>query len=61
MAEGLTSHAIGRRLFLTENTVKTHLKRIYQHLGVQGRSQALAVAYESEWWGYEPPQVLRLR
>jgi DNA-binding CsgD family transcriptional regulator len=60
VATGLTSHAIGRKMYLTENTIKTHLKRIYQLLGVSSRSQALAVAYEHDWWGQAPPDRLRL-
>ena len=42
LAEGITNKEIGRRLGLTEGTVKVHLHRIYRKLGVANRT-ALAV------------------
>lgn len=44
VAAGLATDEIGRRLFLGESTVKTHLNHIFRKLGVANRSQALAVA-----------------
>ncbi len=38
--EGLTNKAMGRRLFVSVDTIKTHLKHIYAKLGVSNRSQA---------------------
>jgi DNA-binding NarL/FixJ family response regulator len=35
VADGLTNHEVGRRLGLTEKTVKNHLQNIYTRLGVQ--------------------------
>lgn len=35
--KGLANKQIGRELKITEGTVKTHLHRIYQKLGVMGR------------------------
>jgi DNA-binding CsgD family transcriptional regulator len=35
---------IARALFVTENTVKTHLTSIYRKLGVDRRADALQVA-----------------
>ncbi|WP_205712505.1 response regulator [Euzebya rosea] len=40
VAEGLANKQIGRRLGITERTVKAHLTRIYQAIGVQDRTQA---------------------
>lgn len=37
---------IGRALFVTENTVKTHLASIYRKLGVERRAEALRVGRE---------------
>jgi LuxR family maltose regulon positive regulatory protein len=37
-------YLIARELYLSESTVKTHLRRIYKRLGVSTREQALAVA-----------------
>lgn len=44
VAEGLSNQAIGRRLFLTEGTVKSHLVRIFGKLGVDSRTAAVAAA-----------------
>ncbi len=38
-ASGLADHEIAEGLFLTINTVKTHLKRVYEALGVHNRAQ----------------------
>jgi DNA-binding NarL/FixJ family response regulator len=40
VAEGHTNAQIGRRLFITEGTVKQHLRGAYKILGVKNRSQA---------------------
>jgi LuxR family maltose regulon positive regulatory protein len=44
LGEGLSNRAIGARLFVSENTVKFHLKAIFAKLGVTTRAQAAAVA-----------------
>ncbi|WP_328396122.1 response regulator transcription factor [Nocardia sp. NBC_00416] len=44
VAEGLSNLAIGRRLHLTEGTVKSHLARVYTKLGVDSRTAAVANA-----------------
>lgn len=41
---GLTNRDIGDRLFLSPDTVKTHLGNIYRKLGVDGRTRAVVVA-----------------
>jgi LuxR family maltose regulon positive regulatory protein len=41
MAEGLTNPEIGKRLFLSPNTVKAHSRTIYSKLGVNNRTQAV--------------------
>ncbi|MER7915470.1 MULTISPECIES: response regulator transcription factor [unclassified Streptomyces] len=46
LARGLPNHAIARALFISEATVKTHLRRIYDKLGVDTRAGAVAVAKE---------------
>ncbi|MGN8247012.1 response regulator [Cellulomonas soli] len=46
VARGLSNAAIGRELFITEATVKTHLLRIFAKLGVDDRTRAVTVALE---------------
>ncbi len=43
-AAGRTAADIGKQLFLSPATVKTHLQRIYQKLGVSDRAAAVAAA-----------------
>ncbi|MFE6199194.1 response regulator [Streptomyces sp. NPDC057838] len=46
LARGLGNREIARALFISEATVKTHLRRIYDKLGVDNRAGAVAVAKE---------------
>ncbi len=46
IANGLTNRQVGERLFVSENTIKTHLNSIYTKLGVNRRTQAIARARE---------------
>lgn len=41
LAQGHTMPAISERLFVSENTVKSHVKRIYQKLGIHARSELI--------------------
>jgi DNA-binding NarL/FixJ family response regulator len=40
VAEGLSNAEIGRRLFLSESTIKQHLRAAYKLLGVSNRTEA---------------------
>lgn len=44
LAEGLSNAQIASRLFVSPNTVKTHLGRLYEKLEVSRRTQAVAKA-----------------
>ena len=46
VARGFTNREIATRLFLSEGTVKTHVKRIFSKLGLHDRTQAVILAYE---------------
>jgi DNA-binding NarL/FixJ family response regulator len=44
IAEGCTNLEIGRRLFISEKTVRNHVTRIFEKLGVRSRAQAIVLA-----------------
>jgi DNA-binding NarL/FixJ family response regulator len=44
MVRGLSNRAIGQRLYIGEETVKTHARGVYRKLEVSDRSQAIAAA-----------------
>jgi DNA-binding CsgD family transcriptional regulator len=41
IAEGLSNREIGERLFVSENTIKTHSSRLFEKLGVGRRFDAI--------------------
>jgi DNA-binding CsgD family transcriptional regulator len=47
MAAGLSNREIGERLFVSENTVKTHATRLFDKLSAQRRTQAVHRAKEA--------------
>ena len=46
LARGLSNEAIGKELWVAEQTVKFHLTNIYRKLGVSNRTEAARYAYE---------------
>jgi DNA-binding NarL/FixJ family response regulator len=48
LTQGLSNRELGRRLFISEATVKTHLAHIYAKLGVDTRAAAIATAIRRE-------------
>jgi DNA-binding NarL/FixJ family response regulator len=44
IAEGLSNREIGERVFVSENTVKTHSTRVFEKLGAARRTQAVLEA-----------------
>lgn len=46
VARGMTNADIGRRLFISEATVKTHLMRVFNKLDVADRTAAVTTAME---------------
>jgi DNA-binding NarL/FixJ family response regulator len=47
ITQGLSNAEIGRELFISETTVKTHVTRLLQKLDVRDRAQAIVLAYQS--------------
>lgn len=48
LAQGKSNKAIGQALGIAEETVKTHLKRLYEKLGAADRAQAVAIALRQQ-------------
>jgi DNA-binding NarL/FixJ family response regulator len=46
LARGLSNHAIGKELFVAEQTVKFHLTNIYRKLNAANRTEAVRIAYQ---------------
>ena len=43
IASGLSNREIGEKLFVSENTVKTHASRLFDKLGARRRTQAVQI------------------
>lgn len=48
MSRGKSNSQIGRELYLSEDTVKTHARRLFRKMGAADRAQAVAVGFR---WG----------
>ena len=49
MSRGRSNAEIGRELYLSEDTVKTHARRLFRKMGAADRAQAVAVGFR---WGF---------
>jgi DNA-binding NarL/FixJ family response regulator len=49
MSRGRSNAEIGRELFLSEDTVKTHARRLFRKLNAADRAQAVALGFR---WGF---------
>ena len=48
VAEGLSNKDVGRRLNLSEGTVKVHMHNIFTKLGIGNRTALVAIAHRNE-------------
>jgi DNA-binding NarL/FixJ family response regulator len=51
LADGLSNKMIAKTLAITEETVKSHLKKIYEKLGAADRAHAVAIALRQQLIG----------
>jgi DNA-binding NarL/FixJ family response regulator len=49
MSRGRSNAEIGRELYLSEDTVKTHARRLFRKIGAADRAQAVALGFR---WGF---------
>lgn len=49
MSQGRSNAQIGRELYLSEDTVKTHARRLFRKLDVSDRAQAVALGFRRGW------------
>lgn len=47
IGRGLSNQELAEELFIADNTVKTHVKRIFTKIGARDRAQAVVFAYEA--------------
>jgi DNA-binding NarL/FixJ family response regulator len=47
VAQGLSNAGIGKKLFLSETTIKSHVAHMLSKLGLEGRVQLVVMAYET--------------
>jgi DNA-binding NarL/FixJ family response regulator len=45
MSQGKSNAQIGRELYLSEDTIKTHARRLFRKLGVKDRAEAVATGF----------------
>ena len=45
MSRGRSNAEIGKELYLSEDTVKTHARRLFRKLGARDRAQAVALGF----------------
>lgn len=45
MSRGQSNGQIGQELFLSEDTIKTHARRLFRKLGARDRAQAVAIGF----------------
>jgi DNA-binding NarL/FixJ family response regulator len=47
MSDGKSNAEIGRDLYVSEDTVKTHARRLFRKLGARDRAHAVASAFRA--------------
>jgi DNA-binding NarL/FixJ family response regulator len=47
IGRGLSNRELAEELFIADNTVKTHVKRVFIKIGARDRAQAVVIAYQT--------------
>ena len=50
VADGHSTAEVARALWITEDTVRTHIKRMMVRLGARTRAHAVAIAFREGLW-----------
>ena len=50
IAHGSSTAEIARALWITEDTVKTHVRRVLRRLGARTRAHAVAIVFREGLW-----------
>jgi DNA-binding CsgD family transcriptional regulator len=53
VADGYSTAEIARALWITQDTVRTHVKRTLTRLGARTRAHAVAIAFREGLWAPE--------
>jgi DNA-binding CsgD family transcriptional regulator len=51
IADGHSTREIAQMLWITDETVRTHVRRLLNRLGARTRAHAVAIAYREGLWG----------
>ena len=54
VADGYSTREIAERLWITDETVRTHVRRLLDRLHARTRAHAVAIAYREGLWADEP-------
>jgi DNA-binding NarL/FixJ family response regulator len=49
LSDGLTNEQVAERLYISENTIKTHRKNILLNIGVHKMSEAVKISVKNGW------------
>jgi DNA-binding CsgD family transcriptional regulator len=50
IADGYSTREIAERLWITDETVRTHVRRLLDRLGARTRAHAVSIAYRERLW-----------
>jgi DNA-binding CsgD family transcriptional regulator len=50
IADGHSTREIAKQLWITDETVRTHVRRLLNRLGARTRAHAVAIAYRDGLW-----------